>query len=428
MFIDLIQNVALLLALALLHDTIALNPLGAKPSTHQLFVGGVSGAIGIAVMLTPWELASGIIFDTRSILLSVSGLFFGTLPTLVAVLMTLVFRVYQGGTGMWMGVTVIVTSAGIGLAWRHLRRKGLKDISIFELYLFGLVVHTFMLLATVMLPQSIIIEVFLSISLPVMLLYPLVTVLLGKLMTRRLTRNRAEAALKQSEEKFRKAFTTSPDSININRLEDGMYVSINKGFTQIMGYSEEEIIGKTSLELNIWANPEDRKKLVHGLKTNGLVENLEATFYSKNGELIDGLMSAAIIELDGSQHILSVTRNITSHKLADMALRESHLQLEETLNKLQKTQEQLVQQERLAVVGQLAGGIAHDFNNLLVPIIGYAELGMTNLSPKDNLYTNLSQIKKAGEQAASLTRQILAFSRKQLLQMESIDLNPTLSR
>ena len=124
MFIDLIQNVALLLALALLHDTIAQQSPGTKPSIQQLLVGIISGAIGIAVMLTPWELTPGIIFDTRSILLSVVGLFFGPLPTLVAVLMTMTVRFYQGGAGVWMGVTVIITSGGIGLAWRHLRRKG----------------------------------------------------------------------------------------------------------------------------------------------------------------------------------------------------------------------------------------------------------------------------------------------------------------
>ena len=96
-------------------------------------------------------------------------------------------------------------------------------------------------------------------------------------------RKRAEEALARSEEKFRKAFYTSPDSININRLDDGMYVSINPGFTRIMGYTEEEIIGKTSIECNVWENAEDRKRLVAGLGKDGVVTNLEAAFRAKSG-------------------------------------------------------------------------------------------------------------------------------------------------
>jgi len=133
----------------------------------------------------------------------------------------------------------------------------------------------------------------------------------------------AEEELSKSEEKFRKAFVTSPDSININRLDDGMYVSINNGFTKIMGYTESDVIGKTSIELNIWKNPEDRKRLVDGLKARGEVENLEAEFVSKNGEIIYGMMSAALIDLSGVPHILNITRDITERKYAAIALKES---------------------------------------------------------------------------------------------------------
>ena len=136
-------------------------------------------------------------------------------------------------------------------------------------------------------------------------------------------RNLADAALRESEEKFRKAFLTSPDSVNINRLQDGKYVSINPGFTEIMGYSETDTIGRTSLEIQIWDNPEDRKRLVDGLKKNGEVHNLEARFRCKDGSFKYGLMSASVIELNGVSHILSITRDITERKHAEDALSES---------------------------------------------------------------------------------------------------------
>jgi len=127
-------------------------------------------------------------------------------------------------------------------------------------------------------------------------------------------RKHAENALKESEELFRRAFQTSPDSININRLADGMYIKINQGFTSIMGFTEEEIIGKTSLEKNIWVNPDERIKLVQGLKRDGFVTNHEALFKKKDGSIVSGLMSASYIDLNGVPHILSITRNISDIK------------------------------------------------------------------------------------------------------------------
>lgn len=89
---------------------------------------------------------------------------------------------------------------------------------------------------------------------------------------------KAEIALRASEEKFSTAFVTSPDSININRMHDGLYININDGFCNMTGYSYEEVIGKTSKEINIWANPDDRKRLVEGLLRDGMYYNLEAEF------------------------------------------------------------------------------------------------------------------------------------------------------
>ncbi len=123
-------------------------------------------------------------------------------------------------------------------------------------------------------------------------------------------RNRATAALKESENKFALAFTASPDSVNINRLEDGLYVEINKGFTDLTGFSREDVIGKTSKEINIWHDLGDRQHLVNSLKTKGYCENLEAKFRRKDGSISTGLMSARIIPLHNVPHIISITRDI----------------------------------------------------------------------------------------------------------------------
>jgi len=144
---------------------------------------------------------------------------------------------------------------------------------------------------------------------------------------------RVDEALRESEERYRKAFMTSPDSIVITRLSDGMFVSINKGFTEITGYEEADVIGKTSLEINIWVNPEDRINIINGLKARGEVRNYEARFLAKDREFY-GVMSASIIELNGMPHILNVTRDITDRKQAEDVLRASEKRIQKKLNNL----------------------------------------------------------------------------------------------
>ena len=137
---------------------------------------------------------------------------------------------------------------------------------------------------------------------------------------------RAIQALGDSEEKFRLSFETSPDSININRLSDGLYVDINEGFTSITGYTKSDVIGKTSIEMNIWEKIEDRLRLGALLKKHGKVENLEARFVTKSGQITYGLMSAAVIMLNNEPHIISITRNIDEIKQT-----QDRLQKNETL-------------------------------------------------------------------------------------------------
>lgn len=123
-------------------------------------------------------------------------------------------------------------------------------------------------------------------------------------------------ALRVSEEKFAKAFITSPDSININRMSDGMYININNGFTELTGYTKEDVIGKTSHEIDIWANPADREHLVEMLRDKGEVTEMEAPFRIKDGSITYASMSARILEIEGIPCILSVTRDISERRQA----------------------------------------------------------------------------------------------------------------
>ncbi|HED13434.1 MAG TPA: PAS domain S-box protein [Gammaproteobacteria bacterium] len=163
-------------------------------------------------------------------------------------------------------------------------------------------------------------------------------------------RKQAEHILRESEERFRLAFHTSSDSININRLEDGIYVEINQGFSTITGYSREEVIGKSSIEINIWDNPQDRQRLVDGLKKEGRVENLEARFCLKDGTTVTGLMSASVITLNGKAHILSCTRNIEH-------LKQLEREREQLLHESEKSEAKLVSAQYIARMGNFTWDI-----------------------------------------------------------------------
>jgi PAS domain S-box-containing protein len=145
----------------------------------------------------------------------------------------------------------------------------------------------------------------------------------------------AEKKLQESEEKFSVAFNSSPDAININRLEDGLYVDINDGFTSLTGFTKADVSKKTSLDLALWADAADRDRLVTALKENGYCENLEARFRRKDGTVGLGLMSARLISLSGKAHIISVTRDISKIRKIEREILEQKLLFETMFNAIE---------------------------------------------------------------------------------------------
>jgi PAS domain S-box-containing protein len=220
---------------------------------------------------------------------------------------------------------------------------------------------------------------------------------------------RTEKALRESEERFRLAYATSPDAMSINRLGDGLYEDINEGFTRLTGYTREEVLGRTVRELGIWADPADQQTLLEGLTKNTYVENLEAQFRRKDGSTATALMSAKILVLQGVPHVLSISRDISDRKRA--------------AEERARLQAQLLQAQKMESVGRLAGGVAHDFNNMLGVILGHLEMAMDKIGPDTPLHADLRQIEKAARRSADLTGQLLAFARKQTISPKVLDLN-----
>ncbi len=201
---------------------------------------------------------------------------------------------------------------------------------------------------------------------------------------------RLNNTLRESEDKFRMTFDFSPDAVTISRLEDGCYVDVNQGFTRNTGFSHDEVIGKTVLELNLWRDPADRSILVQALREKGFCHNLETQFRLKKGGIITALISARVISLKGIPHLLSVTRDITE---------------------LKKFENEKLKMEKLESLGVLAGGIAHDFNNILTGIMGNISIAKISLDASHKSFKPLDEAETAALRAGELAHQLLTFAR-----------------
>jgi diguanylate cyclase (GGDEF)-like protein/PAS domain S-box-containing protein len=253
-FAGLLNNAVLLLALGVVYDSLGLHNLTNKIQRNVL-TGMLVGVIGISVMLTPWELSPGVFFDTRWVLISLCGLYFGFVPTLIAVVMTVCMRFFQGGAGVYVGSLVIISSGLIGLAWRYWSQRHKKEMSWGRLYLLGLSVQVDVILCMFLMPAEMRYTILTAIVPPLLTIYPLGTMLLGMLLKRQKDRRQAEFDLREHKilldrERglLKRLIDSIPDFIFYKAL-DGRYLGCNKATAELLGVSEEDIIGKTDYDL-----------------------------------------------------------------------------------------------------------------------------------------------------------------------------------
>ena len=203
----------------------------------------------------------------------------------------------------------------------------------------------------------------------------------------------ASVELLGSSERYRTLMDSAPDALLVADA-DGKILLANARAEEAFGYDREALVGRALADLI----PDG----LHGRRRDG-------TEYPVDVRL-------STVKLATGRGVCAAVRDVSEQRKAERALRESEAALAET-------QRQLAQSQKIEAVGRLAGGIAHDFNNLLGVILGFGELARKDLPPDHRAHQRVEQIQKAAERAATLTRQLLAFSRKQLLQPKNVDLN-----
>ncbi|MDX6694372.1 MAG: hypothetical protein QOF02_1975 [Blastocatellia bacterium] len=221
-------------------------------------------------------------------------------------------------------------------------------------------------------------------------------------------RKLAEEAAHDSETRYRLLFESNPFPMWVYDLETLSFLAINDAAVHSYGYSREEFLRMTIKDIrpleDVPTLLDNVTKVFSGLDEAGVWRHRK-----KDGTIIDAEITSYPLQFAERRAELVLANDITKRKQTEEALRRS--------------EEQLRQAQKMEAVGKLAGGIAHDFNNLVTVINGHTALSMRRLEQDNPLYHKLEIIKEAGERAASLTRQLLAFSRKQILQPKVLDLN-----
>lgn len=211
-------------------------------------------------------------------------------------------------------------------------------------------------------------------------------------------RQQAEAALRISQEKFSTAFRSSPSGISISTLREGRYIEVNDSYLRMLGYSHEEIIGRSALDLGIWVKAEDRTIMSQQLQQHNAVSNLEIEFRKKSGETFLGLVSAERVNVGDEPCLLGVTTDITMLKQASKAL------------------------ERLAEIGELAAMIVHEVRNpLTTMLMGLRSFKRLELAGQFHEYLTLAL--EEGDRLQRLLNQILLYAKPQTLDTAEIELN-----
>jgi len=413
------SNAALLLAMVFLYDLALRPPKGSNTLPRNLILGLGLSIIAVAVMHQPWIFGQGIIFDTRSVVISLCGLFFGTVPVLVVMTVSALARILQGGgAAVLTGIMVITASGVAGLVWRRRRRRPLAELDFWDLLKLGLVVHVAMVLLMLTLPWPTSLAVVRTIALPVLTIYPLATAAIGLLMVNRLRREQASASLLVSEDQYRTLFETMVQGVLCHDPE-GLVQSANPAAATILGQPVDRIVGRNLFTEGWFGLDEDGAPLAAGDSPPGraaasgrAVEDVVLGLHRPGGEVrLVRTTSVPRFQPEQSRpyQVYTVFEDITERRQA--AAEKAAIQA------------RLTQSQKMESLGLMAGGVAHDFNNLLMGILGNAELLRDALPPASPLQDNVNLVELAAQRAARLTRGLLTFSRGSVVRTQVLDTN-----
>ena len=307
-----LANILLLLGIAVVYSIF---PITSKVSEFfkKIVMGLLVTLVGITIMSAPYELAPGIVFDARSVLLSITGMFIGLIPTLIAGFFMALYRIYIGGPGALTGVLWIIVSGALGLLWRQFRLKNKKldkyKITWIELYFFSLLVQTFMIGLLLTLPKDIRAGVIGQVAYPLIVIYPLGSLLIAQFMLTQRSRYFQNIKTIESEIQYRNLFQKSKTMMFLLDADTGQIEDANDKAMTIYGYTLEEFKGMNIKDINTLSNEEVQIEIN---KARIEEENyFQFRHRLKNGKIIDVEVHSGLMELSEKIYLLTSVYDIT---------------------------------------------------------------------------------------------------------------------
>jgi len=334
MIIALINNMALLLSLSVVYATYPFKEYQTLRD-HRILIGIIVGFSGVLIMINPVVLSSGIVFDSRSILICVAGMAFGVIPTLISAAMMAVYRVWIGGAGLASGLSVIAVSACIGSLWHIFRYASVYEKTPYlglEYLLVGFLNHVGMFFCMFLMPEPYRSVVLQTMTIPILVFYPIGTFLLCLLIFNQVHRLSIVRNLKDSETRFKTMFEQAPIGMSLTDFYSGKILNVNQQYLDILGIEKEKLLQMEWKDItfaeDLGISSEVSRKMMEG---NDGPFSVEKRFVRGDGQIVWTHLAISVVYIGPGEErqSLCMTTDISRRKSEEQrilqAINHDHL-------------------------------------------------------------------------------------------------------
>ena len=327
-FPSIINNIAILLVLALMNQL--RHQYFRKLGNSAYIEGVIAGLIGVAIMMNPLVFRAGLVFDTRSVLLSLLTLFFPMSTALIAADITFVYRIIMGGVGMLTGMLVIVVVTSFGFVWRRFVFEKTFMNRTTELYVFGVLVHFLMILCMFTLPYALAVDTLTALGPSILLIYPIGTLILGLLFYQIRDIDESNSKVYENEAVYRGLFENSHAVMLLIDPQTGKIEDANNAALSFYGYSKEKLLSMKINQINTLSEDEIKKEMQRSMRSEK--NYFEFKHRRANGIVADVEVHSGTVVIRGRSLLYSIIHDVSQKISFQNAVQERDRLLRAMLN------------------------------------------------------------------------------------------------